>query len=105
MKLFKKWRQLTALALAAVLGGALLFGSIAGAVVLAIAWAGPGAGGTSRLILAGIAVGAMFGAATTSLMVAFSDPSGGDHGVNRSPSVRPEPDPSCPRSACGRTCR
>lgn len=53
--------------------GALLFGSIAGAVVLAIAWAGPGAGGTSRLILAGIAVGAMFGAATTSLMVAFSD--------------------------------
>ncbi|HMS71999.1 MAG TPA: iron ABC transporter permease, partial [Baekduia sp.] len=53
--------------------GALLFGSSAGAVVLAIAWAGPGAGGTSRLILAGIAVGAMFGAATTSLMVAFSD--------------------------------
>ena len=53
--------------------GALIFGSIAGAVVLAIAWTGPGAGGTGRLILAGIAVGAMFGAATTSLMVAFSD--------------------------------
>lgn len=53
--------------------GALLFGSIAGAIVLALAWTGPGAGGTNRLILAGIAVGAMFGAATTSLMVAFSD--------------------------------
>ncbi len=53
--------------------GALAFGSIAGAVVLAIAWTGPGAGGTNRLILAGIAVGAMFTAATTSLMVAYSD--------------------------------
>lgn len=53
--------------------GAVVFGSLAGAVVLAIAWTGPGAGGTARLILAGIAVAAMFGAATTSLLVAFSD--------------------------------
>jgi iron complex transport system permease protein len=53
--------------------GALLFGTVAGGLVLTIAWTGPGAGGTGRLILAGIAVGAMFGAATTSLMVAFSD--------------------------------
>jgi len=53
--------------------GAVVFGSLAGAIVLAIAWSGPGAGGTARLILAGIAVAAMFGAATTSLLVAFSD--------------------------------
>jgi iron complex transport system permease protein len=53
--------------------GALVFGALAGAVVLAIAWSGPSAGATGRLILAGIAVAALFGAGTTSLMVAFSD--------------------------------
>jgi iron complex transport system permease protein len=53
--------------------GALAFGALAGAIVLAIAWSGPHAGATSRLILAGIAVAALFGAATTSLMVAYSD--------------------------------
>jgi iron complex transport system permease protein len=53
--------------------GALVFGLLAGALVLAIAWSGPLGGGTGRLILAGIAVSALFGAATTSLMVAYSD--------------------------------
>jgi iron complex transport system permease protein len=53
--------------------GALVFGALAGAIVLAIAWSGPHAGATSRLILAGIAVAALFGAGTTSLMVAYSD--------------------------------
>jgi iron complex transport system permease protein len=53
--------------------GALVFGALAGAIVLAIAWSGPSAGATGRLILAGIAVAALFGAGTTSLMVAFSD--------------------------------
>jgi iron complex transport system permease protein len=53
--------------------GALVFGALAGALVLAIAWSGPSGGATGRLILAGIAVSALFGAGTTSLMVAFSD--------------------------------
>jgi iron complex transport system permease protein len=53
--------------------GALAFGGLAGAMVLAIAWSGPNGGATGRLILAGIAVSALFGAGTTSLMVAFSD--------------------------------
>jgi iron complex transport system permease protein len=53
--------------------GALAFGGLAGALVLAIAWSGPSGGATGRLILAGIAVSALFGAGTTSLMVAYSD--------------------------------
>jgi iron complex transport system permease protein len=53
--------------------GALLFGGLAGGLVLMIAWSGPNGGATGRLILAGIAVSALFGAGTTSLMVAFSD--------------------------------
>jgi iron complex transport system permease protein len=53
--------------------GALAFGGLAGAMVLAIAWSGPNGGAIGRLILAGIAVSALFGAGTTSLMVAFSD--------------------------------
>jgi iron complex transport system permease protein len=53
--------------------GALLFGSLAAAIVFAIAWSGAGAGSIGRLILAGIAVQAMFGALTTSVMVGFSD--------------------------------
>ena len=52
--------------------GALAFGLLAGALVLTIAWSGPSGGATGRLILAGIAVSALFGAATTSLMVAYS---------------------------------
>jgi len=53
--------------------GALVFGTLAAALVFSIAWAGPNGGGVGRLILAGIAVSALFGALTTSIMVGFSD--------------------------------
>lgn len=53
--------------------GALAFGLLAAALVFAIAWAGPNAGGVGRLILAGIAIGALFGAGTTSILVAYPD--------------------------------
>jgi iron complex transport system permease protein len=53
--------------------GALVFGLAAAGLVFAIAWAGPNAGGVGRLILAGIAVGALFGAGTTSILVAYPD--------------------------------
>jgi len=53
--------------------GALVFGLLAAALVFAIAWAGPNAGGVGRLILAGIAIGALFGAGTTSVLVAYPD--------------------------------
>lgn len=53
--------------------GALAFGLLAGVLVLGFAWSGVDAGATGKLILAGIAVSALFNAATTSLMVAFPD--------------------------------
>ncbi len=53
--------------------GALLFGLLAAGLVFAVAWSGPNPGGVGRLILAGIAVSALFGAATTSLLVTFAD--------------------------------
>jgi iron complex transport system permease protein len=53
--------------------GALVFGLLAAGIVIAIAWAGPGSGGVGRLILAGIAISALFAAGTTSLMAAFPD--------------------------------
>ncbi|HEX6024939.1 MAG TPA: iron ABC transporter permease [Solirubrobacter sp.] len=53
--------------------GALAFGVVAAAIVFAIGWSGAHAGAIGRVILAGIAITAMFGAATTSLMVAYSD--------------------------------
>jgi iron complex transport system permease protein len=53
--------------------GALAFGVIAAAIVFAIGWSGAHAGAIGRVILAGIAISALFGAATTSLMVAYSD--------------------------------
>lgn len=53
--------------------GALAFGLLAAGLVFAIAWAGPNAGGVGRLILAGIAVAALFGAGTTSVLVAYPD--------------------------------
>jgi iron complex transport system permease protein len=53
--------------------GALFFGLLAAALVFAIAWAGPNAGGVGRLILAGIAIAALFGAGTTSILVAYPD--------------------------------
>ena len=53
--------------------GALVFGLIAAALVFFIAMTGPGAGGIGRIILAGIAISALFGAATTALMAAYPD--------------------------------
>jgi iron complex transport system permease protein len=53
--------------------GALFFGLLAAGLVFAIAWAGPNAGGPGRLILAGIAIAALFGAGMTSIMVAYPD--------------------------------
>ena len=53
--------------------GALFFGVLAAGIVFVIGWSGPHGGAIGRVILAGIAISAMFGAATTSLMVAYSD--------------------------------
>jgi iron complex transport system permease protein len=53
--------------------GALVFGLLAAGLVLAIAWSGPNPGGVGRLVLAGIAMSALFAAATTALMTAFPD--------------------------------
>ncbi|MDP2712463.1 MAG: iron ABC transporter permease [Solirubrobacteraceae bacterium] len=53
--------------------GALAFGLVAATLVFAIALAGPNPGGIGRLILAGIAVSALFGAATTSLLTAYPE--------------------------------
>ncbi len=53
--------------------GALVFGITAAAIVFSIGWSGAHAGSIGRVILAGIAITALFGAATTSLMVAYSD--------------------------------
>jgi len=53
--------------------GALVFGLVAAALVFAIAWTGQNAGGVGRLILAGIAIAALFTAGTTSLMTAYPD--------------------------------
>ncbi|CAB4934097.1 unannotated protein [freshwater metagenome] len=52
---------------------ALVFGLVATALVFAVAWAGRGGGSIARLILAGIAVSAVFTAGTTALMTAFPD--------------------------------
>ena len=53
--------------------GALVFGVLAAAIVFVIGWSGAHGGAIGRVILAGIAISALFGAATTSLMVAYSD--------------------------------
>ncbi|HZO37092.1 MAG TPA: iron ABC transporter permease [Solirubrobacteraceae bacterium] len=53
--------------------GALVCGSLAAALVFAISWWGPDAGSIGKLLLAGIAVGSFFFAATTSIMVIYSD--------------------------------
>jgi iron complex transport system permease protein len=53
--------------------GALVFGLLAASLVFLVAWIGPDGGGVGRLILAGIAVGALFAAGTTGLMTAFPD--------------------------------
>jgi iron complex transport system permease protein len=53
--------------------GALLFGLIAAALVFAVAWAGRSGGSVGRLILAGIAIAALFTAGSTSLMALHPD--------------------------------
>jgi iron complex transport system permease protein len=58
----------------ALLGlGALAFGLLAAALVFTIAWTGPSGGSIGRLILAGIAMGSLFAAATSGLMSAYPD--------------------------------
>jgi iron complex transport system permease protein len=52
---------------------ALAFGLVATALVFAVAWGGRGGGSVARLILAGIAVSAVFTAGTTALMTAYPD--------------------------------
>ncbi len=53
--------------------GALVFGLIAAAIVFGIAWTGVNRGGIQRVILAGIAISALFGAGTMTLMTAYPD--------------------------------
>jgi iron complex transport system permease protein len=53
--------------------GAFVFGMVATVLVFALGATGPHGGSITRLILAGIAMTAAFGAATTSLMTAFPD--------------------------------
>lgn len=53
--------------------GALIFGLVAAGIVLLLGSAGPRGGSIERVVLAGIAIAALFGAATTSLMVAYPD--------------------------------
>jgi iron complex transport system permease protein len=53
--------------------GALLFGLLAAALVFTVAWSGPNPGGIGRLILAGIAISALFAAAMSTLMALHPD--------------------------------
>ncbi len=53
--------------------GALAFGLLAVAVVLAIAWSGAHRGSIGRLILGGIAISALFAAGTTAILSAYPD--------------------------------
>ncbi len=53
--------------------GALVFGLLAAGIVFAIASTGPTGGSIGRLILAGIAIGSLFAAATSALMAAYPD--------------------------------
>jgi iron complex transport system permease protein len=53
--------------------GALVFGLIAAALVFLFAWSGQNRGSVGKLILAGIAIGAMFGAGTTAILTAYPD--------------------------------
>ena len=53
--------------------GALAFGLLAAALVFSFAWSGRSRGSVSKVILAGIAIGAIFSGGTTSLLVAYPD--------------------------------
>lgn len=53
--------------------GALAFGLLAAALVFIVAWSGRNPGNVNRVILAGIAIAAMFGAGTTAVMTANAE--------------------------------
>ncbi|MBJ7459006.1 MAG: iron ABC transporter permease [Thermoleophilaceae bacterium] len=53
--------------------GALVFGLVAAALVFGVAWTGRSRGTVTKLILGGIAIGALFGAATTAILTAYPD--------------------------------
>ncbi|MBJ7355018.1 MAG: iron ABC transporter permease [Thermoleophilaceae bacterium] len=53
--------------------GALIFGLLAAALVFAIAWTGTSRGTVTKLILGGIAIGALFAAGTTAILTAYPD--------------------------------
>ena len=53
--------------------GALVFGLLAATLVFVVAWLGPDGGGVGRLILAGIAIAALFAAGSTGLMTLYPD--------------------------------
>lgn len=53
--------------------GALVFGLLAAALVFLVAWTGGNRGSISKLILAGIAIGSLFAAATTAILTAYPD--------------------------------
>lgn len=53
--------------------GALVFGLLAAALVFLVAWSGANRGSVTKLILAGIAIGALFGAGTTAILTAYPD--------------------------------
>ncbi len=53
--------------------GALVFGLVAAALVFLVAWTGGSRGSVGKLILAGIAIGSLFGAATTAILTAYPD--------------------------------
>lgn len=53
--------------------GALFFGLLAAGLVFTVAWSGANRGSVGKLILAGIAIGALFGAGTTAILTAYPD--------------------------------
>lgn len=53
--------------------GALISGLIAASLVFAFAWSGANRGAVTKLILAGIAIGALFAAGTTAILTAYPD--------------------------------
>lgn len=53
--------------------GALVMGLVAAALVFAVAWSGTNRGAVTKLILAGIAIGALFAAGTTAILTAYPD--------------------------------
>lgn len=53
--------------------GALVMGLLAASMVFLVAWSGSNRGSVTKLVLAGIAIGALFAAGTTAILTAFPD--------------------------------